>query len=151
MTKRSAGVPVTVPIDPRSGATLQRQVYEGLRAAILAGRLRPGRRLPSSRSLAKDLAVSRNTVAAAFGQLVAEGYAEARVGAGTLVARAIPENLTKLSNPPASGSESTATRKHPPISRRGRSLAQARDWWMLARRSTLATRRDRKSTRLNSS
>ncbi len=57
MTKRSAGVPVTVPIDPRSGATLQRQVYEGLRAAILAGRLRPGRRLPSSRSLAKDLAV----------------------------------------------------------------------------------------------
>src|SRR5437867_6282904 len=126
MTKRSAGVPVTVPIDPRSGATLQRQVYEGLRAAILAGRLRPGRRLPSSRSLAKDLAVSRNTVAAAFGQLVAEGYAEARVGAGTLVARAIPENLTKLSNPLASGGESTATRKHPPISRRGRSLAQAR-------------------------
>src|SRR5205814_9116364 len=100
-----------VPIDPRSGATLQRQVYEGLRAAILAGRLRPGRRLPSSRSLANDLAVSRNTVTAAFGQLVAEGYAEARVGAGTLVARAIPEHLTKLSDPLASGGESTATRK----------------------------------------
>src|SRR5437773_7698784 len=126
MTKKAAGVLITLSLDPHSLLTLQRQLYDGLRTAILAGRLGPGRRLPSSRSLAKDLAVSRNTVAAAFGQLVAEGYAEARVGAGTLVARAIPENLTKLSNPPASGGESTATRKHPPISRRGRFLAQAR-------------------------
>jgi len=126
MVKRSAGVPVTVPIDPRSGATLQRQVYEGLRAAILAGRLRPGQRLPSTRSLAKDLAVSRNTVAAAFGQLVAEGYADARVGAGTLVARALPENLTTLSTPLALRSGSAATRNRPRISRRGRALSQAR-------------------------
>src|SRR5881398_3222002 len=117
MAKRSGGVPVVVSLDGRSGTTLQRQLYEGLRAAILGGRLQSGKRLPSTRSLAKDLAVSRNTVAGVFGQLVAEGYAEARVGAGTLVARAIPENLTKLSNPPASGGESTATRKHPPISR----------------------------------
>ena len=67
MTKKAAGVPVTLSLDPRSAATLQRQLYDGLRAAILAGRLRPGLRLPSTRSLADDLAVSRNTVAAAFG------------------------------------------------------------------------------------
>src|SRR5204863_1367860 len=96
MPKKAAGVPVTLSLDPRSAATLQRQLYDGLRAAILAGRLRPGLRLPSTRSLADDLAVSRNTVAAAFGQLVAEGYAEARVGAGTVVARALPDDLTKV-------------------------------------------------------
>ena len=61
MTKKAAGVPVTLSIDPRSAGTLQRQVYEGLRTAILAGRLRPGLRLPSTRSLAEDLAISRNT------------------------------------------------------------------------------------------
>src|SRR6266566_6098347 len=93
MTKNAAGVPVTLSLDPQSSLTLQRQLYDGLRTAILAGRLRPGRRLPSTRSLADDLAVSRNTVAAAFGQLIAEGYAEARVGAGTTVARTLPEDL----------------------------------------------------------
>src|SRR5947207_7747170 len=80
MAKRSGGVPLVVSLDGRSGTTLQRQLYEGLRAAILGGRLHSGQRLPSTRSLAKDLAVSRNTVAGVFGQLVAEGYAEARVG-----------------------------------------------------------------------
>src|SRR5207247_81006 len=43
MPKRPAGIPVTLPLDARSGATLQRQVYDGLRAAILAARLRPVR------------------------------------------------------------------------------------------------------------
>jgi len=41
-------------------------VYDGLRAGILAGGLRPGTRLPSTRSLAADLVVARNTVTAAF-------------------------------------------------------------------------------------
>jgi len=64
--KRPAGIPITLALDARSGATLQRQVYDGLRAGILAGGLRPGTRLPSTRSLAADLAVARNTVTAAF-------------------------------------------------------------------------------------
>src|SRR5437762_5940880 len=100
MAKRSGGVPVVVSLDGRSGTTLQRQLYEGLRAAILGGRLQSGKRLPSTRSLAKDLAVSRNTVAGVFGQLVAEGYAEARVGSGTVVARALPDNLIQIAAPP---------------------------------------------------
>ncbi|WP_439676428.1 PLP-dependent aminotransferase family protein [Embleya sp. MST-111070] len=57
-----------------------------LRAAIVDGRLAPGTRLPSSRTLAVDLAMARNTVAEAYAQLVAEGYLIARRGAGTVVA-----------------------------------------------------------------
>ena len=69
---------------------LHRQTYRALRGAILKGRLRPGVRLPSSRTLAKELGLSRNTVLQAFEQLVAEGYSRARAGAGTYVADALP-------------------------------------------------------------
>ena len=47
---------------------------------------RPGPRLPSSRTLAADLGVARNTVADVYGQLVAEGWLTARQGSGTRVA-----------------------------------------------------------------
>jgi GntR family transcriptional regulator/MocR family aminotransferase len=57
-----------------------------LREAVRSGRLLPGTRLPSSRALAQDLGLARNTVAHAYGQLVAEGWLEARQGAGTRVA-----------------------------------------------------------------
>ncbi len=57
-----------------------------LREAIRAGRLQPGSRLPSSRSLAAELGVGRNSVADALAQLVAEGWLVARHGAGTWVA-----------------------------------------------------------------
>ena len=45
-----------------------------LRQAIRTGRLRPGSLLPSSRALATEVGLSRNTVVAAYGQLVAEGW-----------------------------------------------------------------------------
>ncbi|MGW6277224.1 MocR-like pyridoxine biosynthesis transcription factor PdxR [Kribbella sp. NPDC055071] len=57
-----------------------------LHESIRTGRLAAGTRLPSSRSLAKDLGIARNTVADAYGQLVAEGWLTARQGSGTLVA-----------------------------------------------------------------
>ena len=57
-----------------------------LREAIQTGQLRPGTRLPSSRALALDLGIARNTVADAYGQLVAEGWLAARQGSGTSVA-----------------------------------------------------------------
>src|SRR5690242_15366724 len=57
-----------------------------LREAVQAGRLVPGTRLPSSRSLAADLGIARNTVAEAYTQLVAEGWLTARQGSGTRVA-----------------------------------------------------------------
>jgi len=67
------------------------QVEEGLRGAIRSGRLRPGDRLPPSRTLARDVGVSRRLVVDAYDQLVAEAWLEARVGSGTFVRRALPQ------------------------------------------------------------
>ena len=63
-----------------------RQVYLRLRAAILAGELSPGTRLPATRDLARAAGVARVTVVQAYRQLEAEGFIESRVGAGTHVA-----------------------------------------------------------------
>ncbi|MFI7408189.1 PLP-dependent aminotransferase family protein [Streptomyces sp. NPDC049627] len=61
-----------------------------LRDAVRDGRLAPGERLPATRRLADELGISRNTVKAAYDQLVAEGYLTARQGAGTQVASLPP-------------------------------------------------------------
>lgn len=66
------------------------QITAGLRDAVRTGRLAPGDRLPSSRTLAADLGVSRGMVVEAYEQLVAEGYLTSRHGSGTRVAD-IPE------------------------------------------------------------
>ncbi|MGH6956071.1 MAG: PLP-dependent aminotransferase family protein [Caulobacteraceae bacterium] len=71
---------------PRRDAPAMRQVYEQARQAILAGALAPGARLPSTRDLASRVGVARATVVSAYELLLAEGYAEARTGAGTFVA-----------------------------------------------------------------
>jgi GntR family transcriptional regulator / MocR family aminotransferase len=65
------------------------RIYRQLQDAILDGRLRPGERLPPTRELAQRLAVSRNTVAAAYDRLTGEGFLVGRVGAGTFVGAAI--------------------------------------------------------------
>jgi GntR family transcriptional regulator / MocR family aminotransferase len=72
---------------------LGQQVYQSLRRAILGGAAAPGTRLPSTRALARDLSVSRNTVLLAYDQLLAEGYLEGRRGSGTYVARALPDAM----------------------------------------------------------
>ena len=69
-----------------SGTRVRAGLESALRDAIRAGRLRPGTRLPSSRALAADLGVARNTVAEVYSQLVAEGWLTAQTGAGTSVA-----------------------------------------------------------------
>lgn len=71
-----------------SGPLFQ-QIYRGLRESILSRRISAGDRLPVTRSLARDLGVSRNVVLLAYEQLIAEGYAVGRVGAGTFVAPAM--------------------------------------------------------------
>ena len=67
---------------PRLRAALER----ALREAVQTGRLAAGTRLPASRTLAADLGIARNTVADAYGQLVAEGWLTAQQGSGTRVA-----------------------------------------------------------------
>jgi GntR family transcriptional regulator / MocR family aminotransferase len=69
-----------------SGTRVRLGLETALREAVRAGRLVPGTRLPSSRALAADLGVARNTVAEVYGQLVAEGWLTARTGSGTSVA-----------------------------------------------------------------
>jgi GntR family transcriptional regulator/MocR family aminotransferase len=78
-----------LPVDRGSGVPLHRQIYDGLRRAILGGMLRAGQRVPSTRALALELEVSRFPVLAAYEQLLHEGYLEGRVGSGTFV-RAAP-------------------------------------------------------------
>jgi GntR family transcriptional regulator/MocR family aminotransferase len=75
-------------VQPAAGGR-RAALEESLREAIRGGRLVGGARLPSSRALAVDLALSRGTVAAAYDQLIAEGYLEARQGAGTRVVGAV--------------------------------------------------------------
>jgi GntR family transcriptional regulator / MocR family aminotransferase len=69
------------------GRSLRAGLTIALREAVRSGRLPPGTRLPSSRGLAADLGIARNTVAAAYTELVAEGWLTARQGDGTRVAR----------------------------------------------------------------
>jgi GntR family transcriptional regulator/MocR family aminotransferase len=79
------------------------RIYRQLLDAILDGRLRPGERLPATRVLAEQLAVSRTTVALAYERLTAEGYLAGRVGAGTYVCDvpAVPPGGPRVAASPA--------------------------------------------------
>jgi GntR family transcriptional regulator / MocR family aminotransferase len=84
-----------IALDSGRQMPIYRQLYEWFRRSILAGQLRPGQRVPSTRSLAAELKVSRIPVSSAYEQLHAEGYFETFVGAGTCVARSIPDDALK--------------------------------------------------------
>ncbi len=68
------------------GGSLEQQIVQAVRSAILDGRLPGGVRLPSSRVMAAELSINRNTVVAALEQLIAEGCLQSRSGSGTFVA-----------------------------------------------------------------
>jgi GntR family transcriptional regulator/MocR family aminotransferase len=71
----------------RESGPLYRRIYRALKSSIRGGRLGPAARLPSTRTLAADLGVSRNTVMLAYEQLAAEGYVVGRQRSSTAVAR----------------------------------------------------------------
>ena len=85
MAKPWATLGIDLHLEP-AGPGLRRGLTDALREAVRTGRLAPGTRLPSSRSLAADLGIARNTVAEAYAELVAEGWLTARQGSGTRVA-----------------------------------------------------------------
>jgi len=96
MSKRKSGAVLTgVQLDRTAEEPLHRQLYREVRNALLAGGLPAGARLPSSRTLAAELGVSRATAVEAFEQLLAEGYLEGRVGSGTYVSATLPEELLR--------------------------------------------------------
>jgi GntR family transcriptional regulator/MocR family aminotransferase len=97
MTKSSSFITLgAISLDKTSLTPLHRQLYESMREAILTRQLAPGLRLPPTRVLATELGVSRNTVMNAFEQLIAEGYIQGKVGAGTYVTRALPEESLQV-------------------------------------------------------
>lgn len=80
-----------VAVDPRDRTPLYAQLDRGLRAAIAAGRLRPGDQLPTVRQLAIDLQINANTVARVYAELERAGVLETRRGVGSFVAASADE------------------------------------------------------------
>ena len=124
MAKHSTAIPsANINLDPSSDVPLYRQIYDALRGAILSGRLVSGTRLPSTRELTTELAVSRNTVKNAFEQLLAEGYLEGHVGSGTYVSRDLPDDLLNA----RASVKATATRfarRNPALSKAGQAIRE---------------------------
>lgn len=81
----SASTPVLPAKGPRRLA-----LYRALRGLIESGQMKPGDKLPTTRDIAGRFGISRGAAVAAYEMLVADGFAEARVGAGTYVAEAVP-------------------------------------------------------------
>lgn len=99
---------LAIALDRTDRLPLSVQLYWAIRDLILTGRLDPGHRLPSTRSLALELGVSRTTTVTAFDQLAAEGFLEGRRGSGAFVAE-MPQGLLRGTSPepeldPAGGS-----------------------------------------------
>jgi GntR family transcriptional regulator/MocR family aminotransferase len=121
-----------IALDYRTKTPIYRQLYDWFRRAIIDGQMRPGQRVPSTRGLAAELKISRIPVLNAFEQLLAEGYFETFVGAGTCVATSIPDDT--LSHPAVKawkGHQEIVEKRGPRrISRRGVALTHlpAQSW-----------------------
>jgi GntR family transcriptional regulator / MocR family aminotransferase len=90
MKRVASGILPMIAVDRTLPKALHRQIYDAFRNGIVDGGLRPGQRIPSTRTLALELGVSRFPVLNAYAQLLAEGYFESRVGAGTVVSHSLP-------------------------------------------------------------
>ena len=101
-TSPERGAELLVALRRAAGVPLRAQLEEAIRAAIRDGRLTPGERLPSSRTLATDLGVARGVVVEAYAQLTAEGWLTAEHGSGTRVSeRALAERTAVVPAAPA--------------------------------------------------
>lgn len=115
---------VTIPhlvLDRSTGQPLYRQLYAGLREAILTGQLPANSRLPATRVLANAYGISRNTVMNAYEQLFAEGYVRGKIGSGTYVAQLLPDHLLQPTGNTAAASRAKSASSS--LSRRGRVIA----------------------------
>ncbi len=90
-------------IDKDGQESLQMQLRQTIASSILSGRLRVGDRLPSSRKLARHLAISRITVTLAYQELTADGYLEARDRSGYFVGKSAPVARLRPTNKRAQG------------------------------------------------
>lgn len=137
---RSSGSPLLLlSLDRDAERPLYEQVYYGIREAILDGTFPSGARLPSTRSLASDLDVSRTTIVLAFDQLRREGYVVGNRGGGTRVRSTLPDELLEVGEPGAddlsdegepssrasAGAETTGEVAGSRLSDRGAALAES--------------------------
>ncbi|MFC4528659.1 PLP-dependent aminotransferase family protein [Dyella halodurans] len=133
MQRLAASFLPPVALNAAGGAPIYQQLSEWFRRAIIDGHLRPGQRVPSTRALASELQVSRIPVLSAYEQLLAEGYLETFPGAGTCVARSIPDDAApaagakprKASSAP--GVKKAATRS---VSRRAAQMRAPAQTWL---------------------
>ncbi len=107
-----------------AAAPKHRQLYDQIRGHVLSGRLAGGVRLPATRTLAREIGCSRNTVLSAYDLLLAEGYLAGARGSGTFVSRLLPDQFLAVkpgdsARPP--GVQGAAA--HTALSARGRALA----------------------------
>ena len=122
-------LPPIVP-DGANGTPIYRQLSDWLRRAIVDGQLQPGQRLPSTRALAGELAVSRLPVMSAYEQLQAEGYLETFNGSGTCVAASIPLGMA-ASSPRGRGKTATvAPSPDRRIAERAAAMAPTEQSWL---------------------
>jgi len=87
-TKKNANIEqgINFTLDIANGAPIYRQIIQQIEYAILSGRMRPGDRLPTIRSLAVELKTNPNTIARAYGELEIRGILATQVGSGTYIA-----------------------------------------------------------------
>jgi GntR family transcriptional regulator/MocR family aminotransferase len=118
-------------IERNRQSTLQFQLFEQIRRFILAGQLKPGMMLPSSRALAENLGISRHTVMLAYERLFAEGYLETKAAARTMVSRGIADLGRSPARPkPQTGEEALPARTLParyPVVFKGAKMRLDRD------------------------
>lgn len=122
MVKRAGGaLLLSIRIDARLARPVSSQLHQALRELILGGGCAPGERLPASRTLARELKLSRTTVIEVYDRLTAEGLIESRIGAGAFVSA--PEHAPKP-QPPAAAQDLVAPQ--PPSLSQATTLALSR-------------------------
>jgi GntR family transcriptional regulator/MocR family aminotransferase len=120
------GIVPLIAVDRTSRRALHKQICDAYRAAVVNGSLHPGQRVPSTRALASELGISRLPVLNAYGQLLAEGYFESRVGAGTVICTSLPDRFAESPSNGATGVRSEARLGPRPVSRRTTILPERR-------------------------
>ena len=141
MVKRVGGaLLLSITIDPTRARPVSTQLAAALRDLILADGFAVGERLPASRTLARQLKLSRTTVIDAYDRLTAEGLIESRVGAGAFVSQALKAERPRpaVSLPASSPGPASSGAQDPP--RLSRSMTQAVQRFALRQRLPSAAR-----------
>jgi GntR family transcriptional regulator/MocR family aminotransferase len=100
MRKVPSAITPVVTVNRKSSTPLYRQICDSFRDLIVQGSLVSGQQIPSTRTLAKELGISRFPVLNAYAQLLGEGYFEGHIGSGTVVSSSLPDQPA-LSGPPS--------------------------------------------------